>query len=70
MKLLTVIKKANKKVEQSHGAVRCFISRKSGQEKSYHSCWIEVDLDGVRIDGQFSTEDLVSNDWILEEDVV
>lgn len=70
MKLLTAIKKANKKSEQSHGAVRCFIKRKSGLEKIHHFCWIEVDLDDVRIDGQFSIEDLFSNDWILEEDVV
>ena len=70
MKLLTAIQKANKKAEQSHGAVRCFIHRKNGQEKSYHSGWIEVELDCVRIDGQFSTEDLLANDWILEEDVV
>ena len=70
MKLLTVVKKAVKKVEQSHGAVRCFINRKSGQEKGHHFCWIEVNLDDIRIDGQFSMEDLLSNDWILEEDVV
>lgn len=70
MKLLTAIKKANKKAEQSHGAVRCFIKRKSGQEKTHHFCWIEVNWDDIRIDGQFSMEDLLSNDWILEEDIV
>ena len=70
MKLLTAIKKANKKAEQSHGAVRCFINRKSGQEKSQDWCWIKVNLEDISIDGQFSMEDLLSNDWILEEDVV
>lgn len=69
MKLLTAIKKAANKAEQCHGAVRYFINRKSGQEKPHHFCWIEVDLDGVRIDGQFSVEDLLSNDWMSEEEV-
>lgn len=70
MKLLTAIKKANKKAEQSHGAVRFFINRKSGQEKISDWWWIEVNLEDIKIDGQFSIEDLLSNDWILEKDVV
>ena len=66
----TYTKRSPNETINSHGAVRCFIKRKSGLEKIHHFCWIEVDWDAVRIDGQFSMEDLLSNDWILEEDVV
>lgn len=66
MKLLTAIKKASKKAEQSHGYVRCFITRKIPPR----FCWIEVDLYGVRIDAQLDIEDLTEKDWVLEEDVV
>jgi len=66
MKLLTAIKKAYKKAEQSHGAIRCFVNRKYGMD----FCWIEVDLHGTRIDGEFEIDDLIANDWKIEVDVV
>ena len=68
MKLLTAIKKAAKKVEQSHGEIKFFVKRKYGLEKSYHNDWIYVDLYSVQIDAQLEMEDLLADDWILEAD--
>lgn len=68
MKLLTAIKKAQKKSSERYGEVTFNIRRKYGTEglTSAYS-HISVNLE-VRIDGYFEVEDLMANDWIIEKD--
>lgn len=68
MKLLTAVKKAQKKSLESYGEVTFNIRRKYGVEglTSAYS-YISVNLE-VRIDGYFEVEDLVANDWIIEKE--
>ena len=68
MKLLTVLKRASKKAEQSHGAIECFVKRKYGLDNPHNNDWIKVDLYGIQIDAQLEMEDLLADDWILEEE--
>ena len=70
MKFLTAIKKAQKKADQSHGAVECFVRRKCGLNKAYNNDWIMVDLYGAQLDCTLEAEDLSANDWIVEEEIV
>ena len=72
MKLLTAIKKAAKKAEQRHGEVCFSVKRKYGLEKEinriryYDIC--AYGEDDVRINIDCSLEDLLANDWIVEEE--
>ena len=66
MKLLTAIKKAQKKAEQSHGAIRCFITRDDLRDL----CWIKVNSYGITIDAELSIEDLTAKDWFIDEVVI
>lgn len=72
MKLLTAIKKAAQKAEQRHGDVCFSVKRKYGLEKEIHRiryydiCVYEED--DVRISIDCSLEDLLANDWIVEEE--
>lgn len=68
MKLLTAINKAHKKSAERYGEVTFNVRRKYGNE-GYTSTYsyISVNLE-VRIDGYFEVEDLLENDWIIEEE--
>lgn len=72
MKLLTAIKKAAKKAEQRHGEVYFSVKRKYGLEKEinriryYDICAYGKDNVGISID--CSLEDLLANDWIVEDE--
>lgn len=72
MKLLTAIKKASKKAEQRHGEVCFSVKRKYGLEKEIHRInYYDIcsfGEDDVRISIECSLEDLLSNDWIVEEE--
>lgn len=64
MKLLTAIKKAQKKAEERHGDTVFIVKLKYG---SRYVNSIIVSDDNVDINGWFKTEDLLSTDWIIEE---
>ena len=68
MKLLTAIKKAQKKSSERYGEVTFNIRRKYGNE-GYTTVYsyISVNLE-VSINGCFEVEDLLANDWIIEEE--
>lgn len=68
MKLLTAIKKAIKKAEQSNGEINFFVKRKYGLKESYNNDWIHVDFNSVQNDAELKIEDLIANDWIVEEE--
>ena len=71
MKFLTAIKKATNKAEQRHGETEFCVRRKYGLEKRSHEisyydiCAYGEDNVGISID--CSLEDLLANDWIVEE---
>lgn len=64
MKLLTAIKKAQKKAEERHGDTAYFVRLKYNS-RYRHS--IIVSDDNIDINGWFEIEDLLSTDWIIEE---
>ena len=64
MKLLTAIKKAQKKAEERHGDTAFFVKLKYGSRYTYS---IIVSDDNIDINGWFETDDLLSTDWIIEE---
>lgn len=66
MKLLTAIKKAQQKAEERYGEITFNVRRKYGNE-GYNGGYISVSLE-VCIDGYFKVEDLLANDWIIEEE--
>lgn len=71
MKLLTAIKKAANKAEQCHGETEFCVRRKYGLEKETHRIsYYDIGaygVDDIRINIDCSFEDLVANDWIVEE---
>lgn len=67
MKLITAIKKAQKKANERYGEVTYIVKRKYGHE-SFDREYISVCLN-VCIDGYFEVEDLEAKDWIIEEDL-
>lgn len=67
MKLLTAIKKAQKIVDESNGCIECSIDRKYGLDCPHNKCWINIDLYGIQIDGEFKLDDLLAKDYIIKE---
>ena len=72
MKLLTAIKKAAEKAEQRHGEVCFSVKRKYGLEREIHRiCYYDICAygeDDVKMGIDCSLEDLLANDWIVEEE--
>ena len=71
MKLLTAIKKSADKAEQCHGEIEFCVRRKYGLEKRIHDIrYYDIGAygtDDIRINIECSLEDLLADDWILEE---
>lgn len=71
MKLLTAIKKAANKAEPRYGETEFCVRRKYGLEKEiHHISYYDIcayGTDDIRININCSFEDLIANDWIVEE---
>lgn len=71
MKLLTAIKKAANKADQRHRETEFCVRRKYGLEKRIHEiCYYDIcahGTDDIKINIDCSFEDLIANDWIVEE---
>ena len=72
MKLLTAIKKAAQKAEERHGDIEFVVRRKYGLENQIHRIrYYDICAYGendIRINIDCSLEDLIANDWIVEEE--
>ena len=66
MKLLTAIKKAQKKSSERYGEVTYWVRKKYERFTCYKH--ISVCGDDIQIEGTFELEDLTDKDWEIVED--